>query len=72
MRFHNTTLGKAVASIEKTNKMGSEIIEQLYLFVKVFNRSKHEVNQSYERSRLFNPKDALVSYFTVRILGSLY
>lgn len=69
MRFSNTTLGKAVHKIKQQGIFEKKIIESLYNFVAVYNRSKHEINQDESRSRMFNAYDAIVAYFTVRILG---
>ncbi len=71
LRFHNTTLGKAVHKIEKLGEFESYIIQALYDFVTVYNRSKHEINQDPTRNRMFNAYDAVVSYFVVRVLGSI-
>ncbi len=71
LRFHNTTLGKAVHKIEKLGEFEEYIIRALYDFVAVYNRSKHEINQDLIRDRMFNAYDAVVSYFVVRVLGSI-
>jgi len=71
LRFHNTTLGKAVHKIEKLGEFEENIIQALYDFVAVYNRSKHEINQDPTRDRMFNAYDAVVSYFVVRVLGSI-
>ena len=71
LRFHNTTLGKAVHKIEKLGEFEEYIIQTLYDFVAVYNRSKHEINQDPSRERMFNAYDAVVSYFVVRVLGSI-
>ena len=64
-----TTLGKAVKIIEDRGFVDSQIIHQLYMFVKIYNLSKHEINQDESRDRMFNAKDAIVSYFTARVIG---
>lgn len=69
LRFQNLTLGKAVHKIEQEKIFDDYVIEALYDFVKVYNRSKHEINQDETKDRLFNAEDAIVSYFTTRILG---
>lgn len=71
LRFHNTTLGKAVHKIEKLGEFEEHIIQALYDFVAVYNRSKHEINQDPSRDRMFNAYDAVVSYFVVRVLGRI-
>ena len=63
------TLGKAVHRIEQEKVFDETVIEALYDFVKVYNRSKHEINQDETKLRMFNAEDAIISYFTVRILG---
>lgn len=68
-RFQNSTLGKAIHKIEQEKVFGNCVIESLYDFVKVYNRSKHEINQDENRDRMFNAEDAVVSYYAARILG---
>lgn len=68
-RFSNCTLGKAVHRIEKKKLLDGNVIQALYDFVQIYNRSKHEVNQDETRERLFSTDDALVAYFATRILG---
>lgn len=69
IRFQNSTLGKAVHKIEQEKVLDDCVIESLYDFVKVYNRSKHEINQDENKDRMFNAEDAVVSYFATRILG---
>ena len=68
-RFSNCTLGKAVHRIEKKKLLDGNVIQALYDFVQIYNRSKHEVNQDETRERLFSTDDAIVAYFATRILG---
>lgn len=68
-RFSNCTLGKAVHRIEKKKLLDGNVIQALYDFVQIYNRSKHEVNQDETRERLFSTDDAIVVYFATRILG---
>lgn len=70
-RFSNCTLGKAVHRIEKKKLLDGNVIQALYDFVQIYNRSKHEVNQdeTETRERLFSTDDAIVVYFATRILG---
>ena len=68
-RFSNCTLGKAVHRIDKKKMLDDNIIQALYDFVQIYNRSKHEVNQDETRERLFSTDDAIVVYFATRILG---
>lgn len=68
-RFSNCTLGKAVHRIEKKKLLDGNVIQALYDFVQIYNRSKHEVNQDETRERLFSTDDAIVGYFATRILG---
>lgn len=69
LRFGNTTLGKAVQHMQSMQEMDSAIIDGLFAFVGVYNRSKHEINQDDSRERLFNAYDAVVGYYSARILG---
>lgn len=71
LRFNSTTLGRAVQKIEKMGEFEENIIQALYDFVAVYNRSKHEINQDPSRDRMFNAYDAVVSYFVVRVLGRI-
>ena len=50
-------------------EIDSAIIDGLFAFVGVYNRSKHEINQDDSRERLFNAYDAVVGYYSARILG---
>ena len=68
-RFSNCTLGKAVHRIEKKKLLDGNVIQALYDFVQIYNRSKHEVNQDEPREWLFSTDDAIVVYFATRILG---
>lgn len=68
-RFSNCTLGKAVHRIDKKKMLDGNIIQALYDFIQIYNRSKHEVNQDETRERLFSTDDAIVVYFATRILG---
>lgn len=68
-RFSNCTLGKAVHRIEKKKLLDGNVIQALYDFVQIYNRSKHEVNQDETMERLFSTDDAIVAYFATRILG---
>ena len=68
-RFSNCTLGKAVHRIDKKKMLDDNIIQALYDFIQIYNRSKHEVNQDETRERLFSTDDAIVEYFATRILG---
>ncbi|MBQ2883583.1 MAG: hypothetical protein IJE43_07430 [Alphaproteobacteria bacterium] len=64
-----TTLGKAIRKIEKLGVFDEKLIEAMLLFVKMYNLSKHEVNQDESKQRLFNAYDAIVSYFVARVIG---
>ncbi len=69
LRFHNTTLGKAIQLIKGLNIMDIDIIVALDNFVKIYNLSKHEVNQDESRKRLFNAYEAVTAYYSARVLG---
>ena len=68
-RFSNCTLGKAVHRIDKKKMLDDNIIQALYDFIQIYNRSKHEVNQDETRERLFSTDVEIVVYFATRILG---
>lgn len=69
LRNYNSTLGKVVHKIEQFNLLDKKTIENLYKFIQLYNKSKHEVNQDINRNRLFTPTDALVIYLAARIIG---
>lgn len=69
LRFRNTTLGKTVQQMQSMQEIDSAIIDGLFAYVSVYNRSKHEINQDDSRERLFNAYDAVVGYYSARILG---
>ncbi len=69
LRFHNTTLGKAIQLIKGLNIIDSDIIVALDRFVKIYNLSKHGVNQDENRERLFNACEAITAYYSARVLG---
>ncbi len=69
LRFGNTTLGKAIQQIQAINEIDPNVINGLFAYVKVYNRSKHEINQDDSRERLFNAYDAITGYFSARVLG---
>ena len=69
LKHNSTTLGKAVRKIEKLGEFKDDIIKAFFEFVTIYNRSKHEINQSVDRERMFNACDAIVAYFAARELG---
>jgi hypothetical protein len=68
-RYKKFTLGRSIDFIKKKNALPTDIIEKLDLFLELYNKSKHDVNQDEERERLFSPADALIAYISARILG---
>lgn len=68
--FKNWTLGHSINELEKRKIISQHLIEPLQLFVELYNKSKHEVNQDEGRERLFFPGDALIAYISARILGN--
>lgn len=66
---NKSTLGKLAAKLEEANILGKSPIDALYKFIVLYNMAKHEVNTFDERERLFSPGDAVISYFTARIIG---
>lgn len=69
LRFFNSTLGKAAHEIAKMEVIDKVLIEALLKFVKLYNMAKHQVNMFEERPRLFCEADAIVCYFSARIIG---
>ncbi|WP_131486111.1 hypothetical protein [Exiguobacterium sp. SL-9] len=70
IRHQNSTLGKAVHQIDKLRTIDEKTVKSLLVFVRLYNMSKHEVNQDESRDRLFSTEDALVAYLSARILGA--
>jgi len=69
LQFKKLTLGQSINELTKRKLLQQHLIEPLKLFVELYNKSKHEVNQDEERERLFSPADALIGYISARILG---
>lgn len=69
LRFSQSTLGKLAHKTSEMDVFDKAITEALFKFIILFNKAKHEVNQVEDRPRLFSVKDAVVSYFTARIIG---
>jgi hypothetical protein len=69
LSFGNTTLGRAVQQIDAMRQFDFDTVNGLYSYAKVYNRAKHEINQDDSKERLFNAMDAVVGYFSARILG---
>jgi len=68
-RFKKLTLGQSIRYLAKNSTLSSDKAEQLAHFARLYNKSKHNVNQDEERERQFYPSDALVAYISARILG---
>jgi hypothetical protein len=62
-------LGQNIDYLAKNGTLPSDRVEQLEHFTRIYNKSKHDVNQSEERGRHFYPADAVVAYIFARILG---
>ena len=69
LRNYNATLGKVVHKLDQLKLLGEKTIEGLFVFIRLYNKSKHEVNMDRTRERLFSVSDALVVYLAARILG---
>lgn len=69
IRFMNSTLGNATKKLENVNDIPKDLIKHLFDFVKIYNKSKHEINQDENRKRLFMAEDAIISYLSARIIG---
>lgn len=69
VRFNNTTLGKAVHRILEHHFIDLQMSDAMFRFVELFNKSKHDINQDNDRDRFFTPADAIVGYFSARIIG---
>lgn len=69
IRYQNHTLGKATHVLKKMDIATNKLIDGLFVFVKLYNQSKHDVNQDENRERMFSESDALISYLAARIIG---
>lgn len=69
IRFMNSTLGNATKKLSNVESIPKALIDNLFAFVKIYNKSKHEINQDENRERLFMPEDAIISYLAARIIG---
>lgn len=67
----NSTLGKLVHEIDRKKTFDVTTIQSLFQFIKLFNLSKHEVNQNESRMRLFSEADAMIAYLSSRKLGMI-
>lgn len=70
LRNYNATLGKVVHKLDQLKLLEEKTAEGLYVFVRLYNKSKHEVNMDRSRERLFTESDALIIYLAARILGN--
>lgn len=68
-QFKRSMLGQNVRYLADKHTLSSDTVTELELLTRLYNKSKHEVNQDNERERLFFPADALVVYLSARILG---
>lgn len=69
IRNSGNTFGNAVYKIKELNVLDDSTIGALIAYIAVFNRAKHEVNNDDSKDRLFTASDAIVSYFSARVLG---
>jgi len=68
-KYRRSTLGKSIDFLEQRNDIPDNRKEPLELCTLLYNKSKHDTKQDEERERLFSPADALISYFSARIIG---
>ena len=69
LRIRKYPLGKLLKYIKNTKVFEEKIIEQLELFVDIYNISKHEILSDDELTRTFGADDAIIYYFACRIVG---
>jgi len=69
VRIRKLALGQSIHYLAENGTLPSDRVEQLEHFARLYNKSKHNVNQDEERGRQFYPSDALISYISARILG---
>ena len=62
-------LGKLLNYVTEKKLFEERIIEQLKLFVDIYNIAKHEILSNDELDRTFHSDDAIVCYFACRIVG---
>lgn len=62
-------LGRLLNYIIDKSLLEENIVEQLKLFVDLYNISKHEILSNDEVNRTFHADDALICYFACRIVG---
>ena len=62
-------LGKLLVYVTDKQVFTNKIIEQLRLFVEIYNISKHEILSNDELVRTFYVDDAIICYFACRIVG---
>lgn len=70
VQFRRSMLGQNVRYLADKHSLSSDTVAELDLLTRLYNKSKHEVNQDDERERMFFPADALVVYLSARILGT--
>lgn len=69
IRYVNSTLGNATRILSTVDIIPKGLINDIFLFVKIYNKFKHEVNQDNSRKRLFMPEDDIIAYLAARIIG---
>lgn len=69
-RYNNATLGKAISLLNNAKLYDEKTINCLYMFIPIFNKAKHDVNQDEQRERLLLPPDAVIAYISSRVLGN--
>lgn len=62
-------LGKLLHYVIERKLFQEKIINQLKLFVEIYNIAKHEILSNNELDRTFHADDAIMYYFACRIVG---
>ena len=63
------TLGQAIKKLNKV-KYSEKVFKSLEFILKIYNRSKHEIENDQNRLRTFTPLDAIIFYLASRKIGN--
>lgn len=69
IKTYKYPLGKLLEYVTTKGIFEDEIINQLKLFVDIYNISKHAILSNDELDRTFHADDAIICYFACRIVG---
>lgn len=69
MKVYKYPLGKLLQYVIDKKTFNENIINQIKLFVDLYNISKHEILSDESLDRTFHADDAIICYFGTRIVG---